>query len=261
MAAQSLAANGAKVYIVGRTQAKLERVVDQYNPSVPGELVALQGDVSTKQGVQDLYKALSQKEMCLCVLVNNAGIASARLDTSARDAQALRRNLFERGESTFAEWTDTYATNVASLFFTTTAFLPLLEKSTSTHPGWSAAVLNITSISGMIKSAQRHFAYNASKAAAIHLSRMLAAELASSGVKVRVNSIAPGVFPSEMTTEGSDEAQKSKIPRDSEHADVPAGRPGKDEDMAAAVLFAVTNQFLNGENMVVDGGYTLEAGM
>lgn len=112
----------------------------------------------------------------------------------------------------------------------------------------------------MIKSAQRHFSYNASKAAAIHVNRLLAAELAEAGVRVRVNSIAPGVFPSEMTTGSSDHTQKSELDKGKFEGMVPAGRPGKDEDMAQTVLFVACNQYLNGQNLAVDGGYTLAAG-
>jgi NAD(P)-dependent dehydrogenase (short-subunit alcohol dehydrogenase family) len=151
-------------------------------------------------------------------------------------------------------------TNVTQLFFTTTAFLPLLNKGTEDERGWSSTVVNISSISGIVKTAQHHFAYNASKAAAIHLTKMLAHEITSSKLKLRVNNIAPGVFPSEMTAKDSDEKQKSSIPKERYEGKVPAGRPGKDEDMAGAVLFTVSNQYLNGQTIVVDGGYVLAAG-
>lgn len=91
---------------------------------------------------------------------------------------------------------------------------------------------------------------------------MLAAEIAEAGLKIRVNSIAPGVFPSEMTAkEESDSAQKSSLPKEKLKGKIPAQRPGKDEDMAQTVLFVATNQYLNGQRVVVDGGYTLSAGM
>lgn len=141
------------------------------------------------------------------------------------------------------------------------AFLPLLQKSSDLHEGWSGTILNITSISGMVQVAQHHFAYNASKGAAIHLTRILASEIASNGHKIRVNSLAPGVFPSEMTAGESDEYQKSHIPKEKYESKVPAGRPGRDVDMAQGALFAVTNQYLNGQNFAIDGGYTLSAGL
>ena len=89
---------------------------------------------------------------------------------------------------------------------------------------------------------------------------MLANECAQNGLKIRINSIAPGVFPSEMTTKESGDDQKSHIPREKYADKVPARRPGEDRDMANAVLFAATNQYLNGITIAVDGGYVLSAG-
>lgn len=62
-----------------------------------------------------------------------------------------------------------------------------------------------------------------------------------------------------MTAGESDANQKSSIPKD-KYAKVPAKRPGNDRDMASAILFAATNQYLNGQIVTVDGGYTLSAG-
>lgn len=89
---------------------------------------------------------------------------------------------------------------------------------------------------------------------------MLATEIAKNGIKVRVNSIAPGVFPSEMTTQDSrDDNQKSEMAKDHK-GNLPAERPGKDQDMAAAILFVVCCQYLNGQTVTVDGGYTIQVG-
>ncbi|KAL3956953.1 hypothetical protein ACCO45_009799 [Purpureocillium lilacinum] len=279
MITQTLAWNGAKVYIVGRTASKLERVVETYNTrDLPGRIVALPGDVSSKEGVRALHasfvaheeeetkaggKGAKQPAAALDVLVNNAGVASAKVETDANaSAEDVRRSLFEAEQSTFDDWNGTYSTNVTSGFF-----------------GWSAAVVNVSSVSGLIKHSQRHFAYNASKAAAVYLTRMLAAEIAGGGgekkgvggsvkesrLKIRVNGIAPGVFPSEMTAGESGGDQKSELDRGhfarSHGEDVPAGRPGEERDMAQAVLFVVGCTYLSGQTVVVDGGYTLGAGM
>lgn len=89
---------------------------------------------------------------------------------------------------------------------------------------------------------------------------MLAHEIADSGAKIRVNNIAPGVFPSEMTANESDDKQKSSLDKEKYEGKVPAGRPGKNEDIAGAVLFTVSNQDLNGQIIVVDGGCVLATG-
>ncbi|KAI0172704.1 hypothetical protein GGR52DRAFT_418245 [Hypoxylon sp. FL1284] len=259
MATQALVANGCKVYVTGRTQEKLDRVAAQYAEG-SGSIIPIQCDVSDKSQIASLADEISSREGFLSILVNNAGVSGATLQTEASSAAEMRANLFDAAASTFEDWTAVYRTNVAQVYFATAALLPLLQRAADRVPGWSAAVVNVSSISGLVKTSQHHFAYNASKAAAIHLTRMLAAETAANKLKIRVNSIAPGVFPSEMTTEGSGEDQKSHIDREKYAEKVPAGRPGKDEDMAQAVLFFAANQYLNGQTLAVDGGYTLAAG-
>lgn len=261
MATQALAVNGAKVYIVGRSAEKLQTVVDKYNKDIEGEIIPITADVTKKEDVAKLVKEIESREKCLCILINNAGISGSTLTTESQSATEMKQNLFDPESSTFDDWTETYRTNVASVFFMTTAFLPLLQASSERHHGWSGTVINISSISGMVKSAQHHFSYNASKAAVIHLTRMLASEIAENGQKIRVNSIAPGVFPSEMTADESDEYQKSHIPKDKYADKVPASRPGRDVDMAQAVLMLAANQYLNGQTLAVDGGYTIAAGI
>ena len=261
MAVQALAVNGAKVYITGRTEEKLEQVAKTYGKDIPGQIIPIVADVSKKEDIAKLYKEIESKEKCLCILINNAGIEVGSFQTEASSADEMKKNLFENENATFDEWTSTYRTNVAQIYFMTTAFLPLLQKATELEHGYSSTVINISSISGLVKNTQHHPAYNASKAATIHLSRMLANEIATNGLKIRVNSIAPGVFPSEMTAGESGENQKSHIPKDKYAEKVPASRPGNDRDMGAAVLFVATNQYLNGQTVVVDGGYTLAAGL
>lgn len=259
MATLALAVNGAKVYIVGRTSEKLERVKDLYSQNIPGQIIPITADMTSKESIQKLVTEIESREKALHILINNAGISSVKVNTDAEDPKELQQELFVSEDSNFEEWEQVFRTNVCQLFFTTTAFLPLLQKGTDLHYGWSSAVINITSISGLLKISQHHFAYNSSKAAAIHLTKMLAHEVTSSGLKIRVNNIAPGVFPSQMTASGGDGDQKSGVPK-SKYEHIPAGRPGKDEEMASTVLFTVANQYLNGQTIVVDGGYVLDIG-
>lgn len=276
MAIQALAVNGAKVYICGRTEEKLDTVAKTYNQGISGLIVPITADITKKEEIKKLVDEISSKERQLDILINNAGIATHSFQTESKTAEEMKQNLFDAKEATFEDWDDTYRTNVTSIYFMTTAFLPLLQKSTDNNQSWSGCVVNITSISGQVKIMQHHAQYNASKAAAIHVNRMLANEIQVNGLKVRVNNIAPGmsvfsrihdalltfsgVFPSEMTRGESGENQKSHIPKENFEGKVPADRPGNDKDMAATVLFVVTNQYLNGETITVDGGYTLRAG-
>lgn len=247
MATQALAVNGAKVYIASRTAEKLERVRDIYGQNIPGEIIPITADVSTKADIKKLVDEISSKESHLDILINNAGINVNTQQTEAKSSSEMKANLFDDESEDFDNWADTFKTNVAQLFFMTSAFLPLLQKATEHQHGYSAAVINISSISGIVKTAQHHFAYNASKAAAIHLTTMLSNEISENGLKIRVNSIAPGVFPSEMTQGESGEDQKSYLPKEKYEGKTSAQRPGKDEDMGSAILFAATNQYLNAQ--------------
>nr|POE56544.1 rhamnolipids biosynthesis 3-oxoacyl-[acyl-carrier-protein] reductase [Quercus suber] len=261
MATQALAVNGAKVYITGRTADKLETVAKTYGQGISGQIIPITADITDKSDIAALYDQISHKEQHLDILINNAGISTSTFQTEASSAEELKKNLFDHEEATFKDWDDVYRTNVTQIYFMTTAFLPLLQKATEHQHGYSGTVINISSISGQVKTTQHHPQYNASKAATIHLTRMLANEIATNELKIRVNSIAPGVFPSEMTAGDSGANQKSHIPKDKYADKVPASRPGNDRDMAGAVLFVATNQYLNGQTVTVDGGYTLAAGL
>jgi NAD(P)-dependent dehydrogenase (short-subunit alcohol dehydrogenase family) len=110
------------------------------------------------------------------------------------DAEAISQHFLK---SQPQDWADTMKTNVGSIFWMSMTFLPLLAKGKDATPGYTSQVINVSSISGYMKgSSNGQFAYASSKAAATHLSRMLATTFA--GTKVRVNTIAPGVFPSEV---------------------------------------------------------------
>lgn len=165
------------------------------------------------------------------------------------DAKAISEHFLKTEES---QWLDTYRTNVAAGYFMSMAFLPLLAKGREVTPGYSSQIVNVTSVSGAMKgSSNGQFAYAASKAAFTHVSRMLATTFKD--VKVRVNIIAPGVFPSEMTTGDSGDDNKSKM---SAEAGNPSGRFGHDSDMAATILFLAGKGglFYNEQILYPDGG-------
>lgn len=221
---------------------------------------ALTGDVSDKKDVLRLAKELEQKEpKGIQLLLNNAGIArddKTKFSTNGQpdmsDAKAISEH-FLRTEP--ENWADTMKTNVAAVYYMSMAFLPLLAKGRDVTPGYTSSIVNISSISGTMKgSSMGQFAYACSKAAATHLSRMLATTLKDT--KIRVNVIAPGIFPSEMTAGSSGEDNKSTLDMKSSN---PAGRPGHDSDMAATLLYLVGpgGVFLNEQVIYLDGGNTL----
>ena len=267
MIAQAFANNGAKVYICGRRTDVLEQSVKTWGQSLKhpkGQLIPMQLDVGDKDSIQQLVKEISKNEKHIDLLVNNAGISkgSTEVERGDESAKELSEELFNED---MKNWMDVYNTNVIGCFFTTCAFIPLLSAAVRKNngvPEYTPSVINIASMSGITRTTQHHFKYNVSKAAAIHLSTLLAQELRRKAVNIRVNNISPGIFPSEMTVKESDELNKSYIDHQGgkwgEEKGVPAGRPGRDEDMAQAAIMLACNQYAYGQTFAIDGGYLLE---
>lgn len=98
--------------------------------------------------------------------------------------------------------------------------------------------------------------YNASKAATISLTEQLAVDLKNPGLEVRVNTIAPGYFPSEMTPVGQHVTKEKEYFR--KNWGIPFGRSGSPKDYAQAVLSLAVNQYCSGSTLIIDGGYLLD---
>jgi len=261
MIAEGLATNGAKVYITGRRKETLEKSAASLAPNSKGSITPLVMDVTDRDSILNAKKEIETREGKLHVLVNNAGITGPLSpffnDTSApqhKDPETLGMALFDN--ESFEQWSDLYKTNTFSIFFVTTAFLGLLSKGSADKEGYTSSVINITSISGLMKLAQNHFAYNSAKGAASHLTKLLSTELALKKVPVRVNAIAPGVYESELTTErwkatgNVDAIGLGVMP-------VPVRRPGSAEEVAGTVIYLASPAgcFTNGQEIAIDGGY------
>ncbi|KAI9738463.1 MAG: hypothetical protein M1818_005360 [Claussenomyces sp. TS43310] len=259
MATQALAANGARVYITGRRMEALENAAKSHSPAHGGEIIPIGPcDVTKKEDLERIVQKISAKEKCINLLVAASGISGPKAPPDSSKATELKQKLFAESPE---DWADTFNTDVTAVYFTTVAFLPLLQacrdaKGQGGH--MDPSVIVISSMSGIMSHAQGHFSYNAAKGATIHLSKMMAHEFKDTGI--RVNSIAPGYFPSEMTTGDSDANQKSRMPEGKieEKGHVPMGREGSDEEMAQGVIFLATNKYVNGEIIAIDGGVLLD---
>lgn len=85
-------------------------------------------------------------------------------------------------------WNDVYSHDVTSVYFTSVAFLPLLQAASRSHGHLSASVITISSMSGIMRHSQGHFSYNAAKGATVQLTKLMSAEFLKAGI--RINSIA-----------------------------------------------------------------------
>ncbi len=163
----------------------------------------------------------------LDVLVNNAGVTRAK-------------GIARTSES---EWEWVTGVNQRGVWLGMRACLPLLERSDA------AAIVNVASIYGMLGTASST-AYHASKGAVRALSKQAAVELAPKGI--RVNCVLPGVIATPMLADIREEWLAGLM------AHTPLGRPGRAEEVAAAVVFLASAQasYITGAELTVDGGYT-----
>jgi len=138
--------------------------------------------------------------------------------------------------------------NVKSPFFLTQALLPLLESSASADE--PARIIMVGSIDGLNVNELPTFSYGPSKASVHHLARTLASHLADR--HITVNAIAPGLFPSHMTTQIMD-TMGDKIVQGT-----PLKRHGRPEDMAGVAIYLASKaaSFVTGVIIPVDGGLT-----
>ena len=167
----------------------------------------------------------------LDILVNNAGVA---IDTPAT-------------ETSDEEWRNVLDVNLNGVFWC------CREVGRRMLVRGRGAIINIASMSGMIvNKPQPQAHYNVSKAGVIMLTKSLAAEWASRGV--RVNAVSPGYIGTEMTRSGmsNEEWRQTWLKM------TPLGRVGEPWDIAHAVWYLASNasRFATGTNLVVDGGYT-----
>ncbi|OWZ27331.1 hypothetical protein LQV05_002408 [Cryptococcus neoformans] len=247
--------NGAKVYITGRRQQVLEEAAKE----IGGDIIPIQGDVSTKEGCKAIADALSAKESKLDALINCAGVMRAYKTTikDHNNPDEVEKLLWEGHDDDDFNYSN--AININGPYFMTCALVPLLRKSDL------RSVVIIASIAGLANQrATGSVSYGVSKAAAIHLGKLLAGRLHP--LKIRVNTICPGIFPSEMT--GKNDAGQGleydigEIPTKAAKRST-VGRPGLPEEIVGPVLLLSSKAggYFDGAMLTVDGGRLMGAGI
>ena len=226
--ALAFAAEGAQVYATDLNAAKLAEIVG------PG-IRTLALDVRDTAAVQAAAEAIGAVD----ILFNCAGFV--------HQGSVL--------EATEAEWDFAFDLNVKSMLRTTQAFLPgMLAKG-------GGSVINMASVASSVKGIVNRAIYGASKAAVIGLTKSIAADYATNGV--RCNAICPGTVQSPSLDDriaanaaaaGSLEAARAAF-----IARQPMGRLGRADEIAALAVYLASEDsvFVTGQALVIDGGISL----
>jgi NAD(P)-dependent dehydrogenase (short-subunit alcohol dehydrogenase family) len=227
---------GATVVAVSRRQDNLDEHV---TPLADRGLsvIGVSADAATDEGIATVMKRVRQTSETggarLHGLVNVAG--------GAAPATWMPSTRVSRDD-----WRALFAANLETTFFMSQAVAAELRANDA--PG---SIVSISSISGM-NTAPFHIAYGTAKAAIVAMTRTMAVELATAGI--RVNAVAPGV------TETAASATYVDADPDRDRTAIAMGRRGTPEEQAGAILFLLSDLsgYVTGQTLLVDGGLNLK---
>jgi 3-oxoacyl-[acyl-carrier protein] reductase len=212
---------GVAVAVNYRNRDQAARAVAEGINQRGGRAAAFRADVSVGSAVQHMVHDIEARLGPIDILVNNAGVATKRgLD-----------------DMTEEEFDRDVATNLKSAFLCTQAVLPGMRVRR-----WGR-IVNMSSIGARLGAGSVSVAYGASKAGIEGLSRAYALRLAPEGVTV--NAIAPGLIDTEM---GQPLIEAGVVAR------IPAGRAGTGHEIAQVILLLVSNGYITGQTIAVNGG-------
>ena len=226
--ARQLAQGGARVVLVDLERQALD--VAAASLAEPWHHLALAVDVTRPEGVEQAVATVLEATGRIDILVNSAGVAL----------------LEPAGEVSEAAWERTLAVNLTAPLLMAQAVAPAMRR--QRH----GRIINLASQASVV-ALRRHAAYCASKAGLVGLTRVLALEWATDGITV--NAISPTV----VDTPLGRKAWAGQV-GEAMRALIPTGRFAQPEEVARLAVFLAGTQagMLTGENIVIDGGYSIQ---
>ena len=225
-----MAGEGAAVAVLDRDAAAANQAADALRAS-GADVLAVAADITERPALEDGIGRALDRFGRFDVLVNNA-------------ARALKGNL---AQTTPEDWFSELAGTLSGAFLVTRLVLPgMVERG-------KGAIVNVGSVNGLL--ALGNPGYSAAKAGLLNFTKALATEYGPKGI--RANMVSPGTIRTESPS------WRKRLARDPQVFEklarwYPVGRVGRPDDIAAAITFLAADEagFVNGANLVVDGGLT-----
>jgi NAD(P)-dependent dehydrogenase (short-subunit alcohol dehydrogenase family) len=230
--ALALAAKGFSLFVAAEgTAAELDALVAECRQ---------RGAPDARHAIADLSQPGAAEAMVVAALA-----AFGRIDVLVNNAGIRCRKPF--GDFTRADFASVMEVNLAAAFFASQAVLPAMRLQ------GGGRIIHVASQHGSVAS-EENALYGTTKAALIHLARNMAYELAAEGIQV--NTVSPGPIATQFNLDtwgkqpGKLEMMASRVP---------AGRMGRPEEVAEAIVFLATTEgsYIHGHDLVVDGGYII----
>jgi len=223
----ALAKEGANV-VISDINLSLAQATAEEIKKTGSNAIALELNVAKSSAVDDFYNEVISSFGQIDILVNNAGITKDTLMMRMKEE----------------DWDQVIDINLKGVFNCTKTAIKYMLKQKS---GSIVNIASVVGITGNIGQAN----YSASKGGVIALTKTIAREVASRGI--RANAIAPGFITSDMTNKLSDDMKKNIV------KNIPFGKMGDPEDIANAVVFLSTDKasYITGQVLCVDGGMVM----
>ncbi|MDZ7277458.1 SDR family oxidoreductase [Pantoea eucrina] len=211
-----LAQAGYRVAVNFRQRESEARQVVADIEAQGGSAFVIQADIADEAQVVRMFERLDREPDTLSVLVNNAGILFRQCRVEELDAERIQR---------------VFATNVTGTFI---CCREAVKRMSTRHNGQGGAIVNVSSAASRLGAPNEYVDYAASKGAMDTLTRGLSLEVAAEGI--RVNSVRPGLIYTEMHADGGEPGRVDRL-----GAALPMGRGGQAQEVAAAILWLVSD--------------------